>query len=374
MFSARTLPVVLAAALLALACIPPILPGLAADDEVSATQPERKRKAPRPAAKRRAAEPPLREIHVAVLPIGATREVKIDPEALTDQVHVLMASLPAVTLVDRAEIDKVIQEQELALTGLVDANRAVELGKLLSAQYILVGRASRVGESYYLVLRLIEVETTRQTTISAKGPADLDRADQIDFVRRRGMSVVIENLAEVLPGKIRQLQSLPLDSETLQRIEELRETLAPFRGLRFLVQVPESHVRSSIPDPAAQMMITHFLSSLDIEFLVPKDPPGNWKERLLQTGVYDGQKIDYLLEGEGVSEFAGRIQGLVSCRARVELRLIKLPGRSIATIERGVGAGVDLTESLSSKTALEKAGLQAIEALLRRAAEKRETP
>ena len=170
------------------------------------------------------------------------------------------------------------------------------LGKLLSAQYILVGRASRVGQSYYLVLRLIEVETTRQTTISPKGPADLDRDDEIDFVRQRGTSVVIENLAEVLPG--------------------------------------------------------------------------NWKERLMQTGVYEGQKIDYLLEGEGVSEFADRIQGLVSCRARVELRLIKLPGRSIGTIERGVGSGVDLTESLSSKTALEKAGLQAVEALLRRAAEK----
>jgi TolB-like protein len=152
------------------------------------------KKAPRPAAKRRTADPPLREIHVAVLPIGATREVKIDSEALTDQVHMLMASLASVTLVDRDEIDKVIQEQELALTGLVDANQAVQLGKLLSAQYILVGRASRVGESTYLVLRLVDVETARQTTISAKGPADLDRADQIDFVRQRGMTVVIENL------------------------------------------------------------------------------------------------------------------------------------------------------------------------------------
>jgi hypothetical protein len=67
---------------------------------------------------------------------------------------------------------------------------------------------------------------------------------------------------------------------------------------------------------------------------VPFSPAPFFQTRLLQTGVYEGQKIDYLLEGEGVSEFAGRIQGLVSCRARVELRLIKLPGRSIGTIKR----------------------------------------
>ena len=105
---------------------------------------------------------------------------------------------------------------------------------------------------------------------------------------------------------------------------------------------------------------------------MPKNPPLNWKERLLQTGSYEKQKVDYLLEGEGVSEFAGRIHGLVSCRARVELRLIKVPGRGVSTIEKGVGAGVDLTESLSSKMALEKAGTQAIEAVLRRAVEKLE--
>jgi hypothetical protein len=116
------------------------------------------------------------------------------------------------------------------------------------------------------------------------------------------------------------------------------------------------------------MVITHFLNQLDIEFVVPKDPASNWKEKLLQTARYEDQSIDYLVEGQGVSEFAGRIQGMISCRARVELRLIPLPGKRIMAIDRGVAAGVDLTESLSSKMALEKASVNAIESLLVRAA------
>jgi hypothetical protein len=313
----------------------------------------------------------LREIRVAVLPIGATDDVPVDPDALTDQVVVLMSTLDNVTLVDRADLENVAKEQEMALSGMMDLAKAVQLGKMVSAQYIVVGRGSKLGGNYYLVLKMIDVETTKQTTIAAKGPTESEERE-LDYLRKRGMEAVIDNLAEVLPENVRKLQTTPLDEETLAKIKELREMLAPFKGKRFVVEVPETHVRSPAPDPAAQMVITHFLSLLDIEFVVPKNPPGNWKERLQQTGVYEKQEVDYLLEGEGVSEFAGRIHGLVSCRARVELRLIKVPGRSVSTIEKGVGAGVDLTESLSAKMALEKAGTQAVEAVLRRAVEKLE--
>ena len=75
--------------------------------------------------------------------------------------------------------------------------------------------------------------------------------------------------------------------------------------------------------------------------IVPKDPVDGWKESLLQTGRYGDKKVDYLLEGEGTSAFAAQLQGLTSCRARVELRLIAVPGRAIAASDRGVAAGVD---------------------------------
>ena len=51
----------------------------------------------------------------------------------------------------------------------------------------------------------------------------------------------------------------------------------------------------------------------------------------------------------------------------MELRLIAVPGRTIATSDRGVAAGVDLVEALAAKTALEEAGVQACDAVIRRA-------
>ena len=69
---------------------------------------------------------------------------------------------------------------------------------------------------------------------------------------------------------------------------------------------------------------------------------------------------------------AAQLQGLTSCRARVELRLIPVPGRSIATSDRGVAAGVDLVEALAAKAALEEAGQQACDAVVRRLAAENE--
>ena len=66
-----------------------------------------------------------------------------------------------------------------------------------------------------------------------------------------------------------------------------------------------------------------------------------WKNALLTTGKFAEAKIDYLVEGEGVSAFAASIHGLISCRARVELRLIPVPGRNIVLAEKGVAGEVE---------------------------------
>ena len=134
------------------------------------------------------------------------------------------------------------------------------------------------------------------------------------------------------------------------------------------MSVEETHVGRPLRDPAAQMAIMQRLRSLGLSVIVPKDPVDGWKESLLQTGKYGDKKVDFLLEGEGTSAFAAQMQGLTSCRARVELRLIPVPGRAIATSDRGVAAGVDLVEALAAKTALEEAGVQACDAVIRRLA------
>jgi hypothetical protein len=58
------------------------------------------------------------------------------------------------------------------------------------------------------------------------------------------------------------------------------------------------------------------------------------------------------------------MEGLISCRARVELRLIAVPGRTVTVSDKGVAARVDLGEALAAKAALEDAGASALDAVI----------
>ena len=298
----------------------------------------------------------LRAIRVAVFDFDVLKGVDVEGGALTDRINAMLAAIPKVTIVNRDQIKRVAEEHKIALSGLVDSATAVRLGKFLSAQYIVVGRASRIGPAQYLVAKIVDVETTVQDTISTKASVE------------DGPGRLIDRLAARLGEAVRRLQ-LPLEVDAgAAALARLRAALKPLAGKAILVAVAERHVQRPLRDPAAQMTLTKRLQRLGFKVVVPKDPRAGWKEALLMTGKFADKKVDYLLEGEGISAFAAQIHGLVSCRARVELRLIAVPGKTVTVGDKGVAARVDLVEALAAKAALEDAATEACDAVLKRLA------
>ncbi|MFH1009567.1 MAG: CsgG/HfaB family protein [Candidatus Latescibacterota bacterium] len=62
-------------------------------------------------------------------------------------------------VVERALLNKIIEEQRFQLSDLVDPTKAVELGKLLGADLILTGSVVKIGTSYTINARFIDVKT-----------------------------------------------------------------------------------------------------------------------------------------------------------------------------------------------------------------------
>jgi hypothetical protein len=293
----------------------------------------------------------LRPIRVAVFDFDVLKGVDMEPAALTDQVNTMLSALDKVTIVNRDQIKKVAEEHKIALSGLVDSNSAAQLGKFLSANYVIVGRASRIGQTNYLVLKIIDVETTIQTTVAAKAETE------------SGLEALLERLKGALGPKVKELQK-PVAAEEDKALAKVRQAAKSLAGKVILIDVTETHVNRPLVDPAAQMAIASRLRALGMETIVPKDPVDDWKRSLLETGKYGERKVDFLLEGEGTSAFAAEMQGLISCRARVELRLIAVPGRTVTLSDKGVAARVDLVEALAAKAALEDAGRNALDAVI----------
>jgi len=69
-----------------------------------------------------------------------------------------LANIDYITLVERRQIEKIINEQRFQLSGLTE-EEGVEVGKILKADVVLLGSIGQLGSSLVLSARLISVTT-----------------------------------------------------------------------------------------------------------------------------------------------------------------------------------------------------------------------
>jgi len=126
-------------------------------------------------------------------------------------------------VVERSQVQKALEEQKLHLTGIVDDKTAVEVGKLVGADFIVVGSVVKIGSSYTINSRMIDVKT---------GEAKLGRnvtGNNIDLLTNMSREL-IESLLGAGPSKPKAY--LPTikpkaSKETKPHLQEDREKLRP---------------------------------------------------------------------------------------------------------------------------------------------------
>ena len=94
-------------------------------------------------------------------------------KGIADMLISEIAGRGAVDVVERTNLNKLLDEQKLSLTGLVDEKKAVELGRLLSANKLIYGSYIIRGNNIIINGKLTETESGKITaTFSAQGPLD----------------------------------------------------------------------------------------------------------------------------------------------------------------------------------------------------------
>ena len=63
--------------------------------------------------------------------------------------------------VDRQQLDAIRAEQNFQYSGEVDDNAALEIGKFLGAQTIVLGAVSKLGNGYRMRIRALDVLTAK---------------------------------------------------------------------------------------------------------------------------------------------------------------------------------------------------------------------
>lgn len=260
---------------------------------------------------------------------------------VTDIMFAELVGDPDLYLVDRSEMDKMLKEAELNLSGMVTPDKATQVGQLTGAKLLLTGSVFEVGDNIYLVAKLIGTETSRVLGESVKG------------LPKKGLDTLAEELADKIADNVKtqKQELLPSPADSRDIAAELREKLGDSERPLVAVQVQEEHVgRQQTLDPAVETELVKIAREAGFEVV---DPDRN--------NIGDAE---VLIKGEGFSEFAASRGNLVSVKARLELKAVNPETDRVITSDRQTEVVVDLSEQIAAKKALQKAAAKLAERLL----------
>lgn len=103
-----------------------------------------------------AAEPKLK---VAVLDFGTVGDSEDLGRGAAEILRTTLVETGKYKIIERRMLKQVLEEQKLSLGGVIDQKEAAGIGKLLGAKLVAVGSVVRLGESYTLNIRFVDVET-----------------------------------------------------------------------------------------------------------------------------------------------------------------------------------------------------------------------
>ncbi len=250
-----------------------------------------------------------------------------------------LSASPDVFLVERQEIDKLLGEQELGLSGNVTPDTAARIGQLVGAKVIVSGRVFETGGKGYIVAKVMSTETGRVfgALVTGRSLTDLD-APVADLSGK---------IADVLA---KQGDALVADVETWDaRVERLKALVSGKRLPPVSIAITEQHLARPVIDPAAQTELMIVLKEVGFE-VVPVEDSRSRTDLVTITG-------------EAFSELGMRRGNLVSCRARIEV-VVKDAGGKFVSTDRQMDVAIDIAEHSAGKKALENAALKLADRLV----------
>src|SRR5512133_2063384 len=277
-----------------------------------------------------AADPQV--LSVAVFDFESKDEAVRDlgPKIAT-MLNAVLSAEPNLIMVERAELEKVLGEQELGLSGTVNAETAAKVGNVTGAKVLVTGRVFKVEKDTMIVAKVISAETSRVYGELVKGSGGTTITDLSSELAQK-ISRTISQKAETLVAKVESRE------KRVARIKEsLKKTVLPSVS----ISIPERHFGQAVIDPAAETELGWILKECGFKLMDDKTPG----------------KADVEITGEAFSAYGMRKGNLVSCRSRIEVKAHNQRG-DILAVDRQTSVGIDIAEQTAAKTSLQNATIE----------------
>ena len=206
-----------------------------------------------------------------------------------------------VDLVERAELDKALDELHLSAVGMTTPESQVKLGQLIGAKILITGSIFEAGQKRYAVAKIIGTETSRVKGCSVSGTGDY--LELVPALAEKVQAVLENDVAKLLPRKA--------------TVFSVADSLAAIKGngRKVYLDVKED-IRQSAPDPASEIALKKTLLALDFQVVNVRS------------------EADFAIVCEAVASNAGQYHKFSSAQARVELSVYQVKDEKLV----GTGA------------------------------------
>ena len=201
-----------------------------------------------------------------------------------------------VDLVERAELDKALDELHLSAVGMTSQDSQVKLGQLIGAKILITGSIFEAGQKRYAVAKIIGTETSRVKGCSVSGTGDY--LELVPALAEKVQAVLENDVAKLLPRKA--------------TVFSVADSLAAIKGngRKVYLEVKED-IQQSVPDPASEIALKKTLLALDFQVVNVRS------------------EADFAIVCEAVASNAGQYHKFSSAQARVELSVYQVKGEKL---------------------------------------------
>ena len=264
---------------------------------------------------------------VAVFDFESQGEVRDLGKQIATLINANLSAEPNLILVERAELEKALGEQELGLSGTVTSDSAAKVGQLTGAKVLVTGRVFKTDTELFIVAKIIGTETSRVYGELVKGGVTADIGGLSESLAKK-IATDVEQKGDTLVAKAQSRED---------RVAKLKKELEGKKLPVVSVKIAEQHFGQHVIDPAAQTELSLILEQCG--FALADDHSTN--------------RPTFEITGEAFSEFGMRKGNLQSCRARIEIKARDVATGNVISVDRQTSVAVDIAEHVAAKTALQ---------------------
>lgn len=147
---------------------------------------------------------------VAVLPLDGIDITSQEVQILTKKLSSELVKIGKFTVLDRGEMEAILEEQGFQQTGCTSSECAVEMGQILGVQLIITGSVGRLNSLHYVEIRLIDVGTSQIIKT-----VDHNQPGTIEDVLITSMPILAADLSGDVTEKPRSIHDVPKEPEMI---------------------------------------------------------------------------------------------------------------------------------------------------------------